>query len=43
MKEESLKGLTEEKIAKVKACHNQEELLSLAKAEGVCLCLDKAK
>ena len=35
MKEELLKGLTEEQIAKVKACKSQEELLKLAKAEGV--------
>jgi len=34
MKEELLKGLTEEQIAKVKACKNQEELLTLAKEEG---------
>ena len=30
-----LKGLSEEQIAKVKACKNQEELLALAKEEGV--------
>ena len=35
MKEELLKGLTEEQIAKVKACKNQEELLEIAKKEGV--------
>ena len=35
MKEELLKGLTDEQIAKVKACKNQEELLKLAKEEGV--------
>ena len=35
MKQELLKGLTEEQIAKVKACKNHEELLKLAKAEGV--------
>ena len=35
MREEPLKGLTEEQIAKVKACKNQEEALSLAKAEGI--------
>ncbi len=34
MKEELLKGLSEEQIAKVKACKNQEELLALAKEEG---------
>lgn len=35
MKEELLKGLTEEQIAKVKACKNQEELFALAKQEGI--------
>lgn len=35
MKEELLKGLTNEQIAKVKACKNGEELLKLAKEEGV--------
>ena len=35
MKEELLKGLTEEQIAKVKACKNSEELLALAKEEGI--------
>ncbi|MBQ7243508.1 MAG: hypothetical protein IJS52_04815 [Bacilli bacterium] len=35
MKEELLKGLSEEQIAKVKACKNQEEVLALAKREGV--------
>ena len=35
MKEELLKGLTEEQIAKVKACKNNEELLKLAKEEGI--------
>ena len=35
MKKELLKGLTEEQIAKVKACKNGEELLKLAKQEGV--------
>jgi bacteriocin-like protein len=35
MKKELLKGLTEEQIAKVKECKNQEELLKLAKAEGI--------
>ncbi len=35
MKEELLKGLSEEQIAKIKACKNQEELLALAKAEGI--------
>jgi hypothetical protein len=35
MKKELLKGLTEEQIAKVKECKTQEELLKLAKDEGV--------
>ena len=35
MKKDLLKGLTEEQIAKVRACKNSEELLALAKAEGV--------
>ena len=35
MKEELLRGLSEEQIAKVKACKNQEELLALAKEEGI--------
>ena len=35
MKQELLKGLTEEQIAKVKACNNSDELLALAKTEGV--------
>ena len=35
MKEELLKGLTEEQIAKVKACKTTEEMLSLAKEEGI--------
>ena len=35
MKEELLKGLTEEQIAKVKACKNQEQLFVLAKQEGI--------
>ena len=35
MKSELLKGLSEEQIAKVKACKNQEELLEVAKAEGI--------
>ena len=30
-----MNGLTEEQIAKVKACKNQEELLKLAKEEGI--------
>ena len=35
MKKELLKGLSEEQIAKIKECKNSEELLALAKAEGV--------
>ena len=35
MKQELLKGLTEEQIEKVKACKNADELMSLAKAEGI--------
>ena len=35
MKQDLLKGLTEEQIAKVKACKNNEELLKLAKEEGI--------
>lgn len=35
MKKDLLKGLTEEQIAKIKACNNGKELLELAKAEGV--------
>ena len=35
MKNELLKGLTKAQIAKVESCKNNEELLSLAKEEGV--------
>ena len=35
MKKELLKGLTKEQIEKVKACKSHEELLALAKKEGV--------
>ena len=35
MRKELLKGLTEEQIKKVEACKNAEEILALAKAEGV--------
>ena len=35
MKQELLEGLTKEQIARVKACKNSEELLALAKAEGI--------
>ena len=35
MRKELLKGLTEEQIKKVKECKSSEEILNLAKAEGV--------
>lgn len=35
MREELLKGLSEEQIAKVKACKNSDEILKIAKSEGV--------
>ena len=35
MRKELLKGLSDEQIAKVKACKNNEELLKLAEAEGI--------
>ena len=35
MKKDLLKGLSDEQVAKVKACKNHEELLALAKAEGI--------
>ena len=35
MKQELLNGLTEEQIAKVKACKSHEELLNLVKKEGI--------
>ena len=35
MREELLKGLTEEQIAKVNECNSAEEILALAKEEGV--------
>ena len=35
MNKELLKGLTEEQVAKVKACKNSDELLALAKEEGI--------
>lgn len=35
MKKELFEGLTKEQIAKVKACKNQDEILALAKEEGV--------
>ena len=36
MKEELLKGLSEEQIAKIKACKNSEELLDLVVAALLC-------
>ena len=35
MRKDLLKGFTDEQIAKIKACKNQDELLALAKQEGV--------
>ena len=35
MEKDLLNGLTEEQIAKVKACKDQEEILNFAKAEGI--------
>ena len=35
MKKELLKGLSKEQIAKAKACKNSEELLELARVEGI--------
>ena len=35
MKKELLKGLTEEQIAKVKACKSSDEILALAKSEDI--------
>ena len=35
MKEELLKGLTEEQVAKIKACKSQEEILAMAKQDGI--------
>lgn len=37
MREELLKGLTEEQKNKVRECKSSEEILALAKAEGVTL------
>ena len=34
-REELLKGLTEEQISKVRSCESTEEILQLAKSEGV--------
>lgn len=35
MRSELLKGLNDEQIAKLKSCKNNEEILQLAKAQGV--------
>ena len=35
MRNELLKGLSEEQIKKVEACKSSEEILNLAKAEGI--------
>ena len=35
MRKELLKGLSEEQIKKVEACKSPEEILNLAKAEGI--------
>lgn len=35
MREELLKGLNEEQIAKLKECKSQEEILTIAKEEGI--------
>ena len=35
MKKDLLKGLTEEQIAKVRACKDHDALMSLAKEEGI--------
>ena len=35
MKEELLKGLTEEQVARIKSCKNSDEVLSLVKKEGI--------
>ncbi len=41
MRKELLKGLTEEQIAKVEKCKSPEEILALAKEEGVELTEDQ--
>ncbi len=35
MRKELLKGLSEEQIKKIEACKSSEEILNLAKAEGI--------
>lgn len=37
MKQELLKGLTEEQIEKIKSCKNNDEILRIAKDEGITL------
>ena len=41
MKKELLKDLSEEQVAKIKTCKSQDELLKLAKEEGVELTEDQ--
>ena len=36
-KKDLLNGLSDEQIAKIKACKSQEEILALAKEEGIVL------
>ena len=43
MFEELLKGLTQEQIDKVRGCKNPEEILRLAKSEGVVLTEEQLK
>ena len=43
VKKELLKGLTPEQIEKVKACKGHEELLKLAKEEGIELTEEQLK
>lgn len=37
MKQDLLKGLTDEQITRVKACKNSDEILKVAKEEGIVL------
>lgn len=37
MKQDLLKGLSDEQIARIKKCKNNEEMLKIAKEEGVAL------
>ena len=43
MRDELLKGLTEEQIAKVKACKTMEETLMVAKEEGITSAIHSSK